>query len=402
MSDLHEQLVECSDALLASLSHSGVLTEVNPAWDRLLGFTRAELIGRPLQELLEPSDRELLSQQIQRVMKNGTSCSAELRFLRKDGQVCWVCLKASSRVGCDDGPAQVLLCGIHISSNKKLAAEQDAATIQALRFQMLAESTSDLVGFSDLRGNITYLNPAGRKLLNLHGTSWQGMSIDELSTPQYREKIRKEASPRAIEIGIWEGEGELLSRDGVIIPVSQVIVPIRDKEGRLRAMATIVRDMRPYRQLEEQVRNQDALLLEMSTPMIPITSSIVVMPLVGRMDSSRAEHVVSTALEGVQASQAKVVILDITGLRHVDTHIAGVLLGTAKALRLLGTETILTGIRAEVAQTMVSLGIDLNSIITRSTLQSAIAKALRITSGTLAGLKESGDLGFDRQSARKS
>jgi len=228
------------------------------------------------------------------------------------------------------------------------------------------------------------------------------MSIDELSTPQYREKIRKEASPRAIEIGIWEGEGELLSCDGVIIPVSQVIVPIRDKEGRLRAMATIVRDMRPYRQLEEQVRNQDALLLEMSTPMIPITSSIVVMPLVGRMDSSRAEHVVSTALEGVQASQAKVVILDITGLRHVDTHIAGVLLGTAKALRLLGTETILTGIRAEVAQTMVSLGIDLNSIITRSTLQSAIAKALRITSGTLAGLKESGDLGFDRQSARKS
>ena len=109
---------------------------------------------------------------------------------------------------------QILLSGIHISSNKKLVAEQDAATIQALRFQILAESTSDLVGFSDLRGNITYLNPAGRKLLNLHGTSWQGMSIDELSTPHYREKIRKKASPRA--------------------------------------MATIVRDMRPYRQLEVQ------------------------------------------------------------------------------------------------------------------------------------------------------
>ena len=382
MSDLHEQLVECSDALLASLSHSGVLTEVNPAWDRLLGFTRAELIGRPLQELLEPSDHELLSQQIQRVMKSGTSCSAELRFLRKDGQVCWVCLKASSRVGCDDGPAQVLLCGIHISSNKKLAAEQDAATIQALRFQMLAESTSDLVGFSDLRGNITYLNPAGRKLLNLHGTSWQGMSIDELSTPQYREKIRKEASPRAIEIGIWEGEGELLSRDGVIIPVSQVIVPIRDKEGRLRAMATIVRDMRPYRQLEEQVRNQDALLLEMSTPMIPITSSIVVMPLVGRMDSSRAEHVVSTALEGVQASQAKVVILDITGLRYVDTSVAGTLMNAARALRLLGTRAVLTGIRAEVAQTLVGLGVDLTGITTLTNLQSGIAFAYRIIGRT--------------------
>ena len=107
MSELHEQLVESSDALLASLSHSGVLTEANSAWDRLLGHSRAELIGRPLQELLEPSDRELFSQQIQRVMSDGLSCSEELRFLRKDRQVCWVCLKATSRVGCNDGPAQV-------------------------------------------------------------------------------------------------------------------------------------------------------------------------------------------------------------------------------------------------------------------------------------------------------
>jgi len=89
LSELHEQLVECSDALLASLSQSGVLTEAYSAWDRLLGFTRAELIGRPLQELLEPSDRELLSQQIQRVLSDGTlgglKESGDLTFDRMGG-----------------------------------------------------------------------------------------------------------------------------------------------------------------------------------------------------------------------------------------------------------------------------------------------------------------------------
>ena len=77
------------------------------------------------------------------------------------------------------------------------------------------------------------------------------------------------------------------------------------------------------------------------------------------------------------------VILDITGLRHIDTSIAGSLLKTARALRLLGSHAILTGIRANVAQTLVGLGVELSTLETRSTLQSAIASALRHTGETL-------------------
>ncbi|HRI52534.1 MAG TPA: AAA family ATPase [Pseudomonadota bacterium] len=129
---------------------------------------------------------------------------------------------------------------------------------------------------------------------------------------------------------------------------------------------------------EEVIRAQRERLAELSTPIIPISAEIVVMPLIGTMDTQRAALVLDTALAGAQAARARVVILDITGMRHVDTSVAGTLINTGKALRLLGTHAILTGIRAEVAQTLVQLGVSLGGMITRSTLQSGIAYAQKL------------------------
>ena len=128
---------------------------------------------------------------------------------------------------------------------------------------------------------------------------------------------------------------------------------------------------------DEIIRAQEARLFEMATPLIPIAPEIMVMPLIGTMDSARAQQVLTTALEGAQTHRAQVVILDITGLRHVDTSVASTLMNAARALQLLGTRAVLTGIRAEVAQTLVSLGIDLKGITTLTNLQSGIAFAYR-------------------------
>ena len=134
---------------------------------------------------------------------------------------------------------------------------------------------------------------------------------------------------------------------------------------------------------EQMLQAQRERLAEMSTPLIPITQRIMVMPLIGTVDSERASQILEVALMGTQQSGAKVVILDITGLRHIDTSIAASLIKTARALRLLGSHAILTGIRASVAQTLVGLGVELGTIETRSTLQSAIAFALRHTGESL-------------------
>ncbi|WAS93232.1 AAA family ATPase [Nannocystis punicea] len=136
---------------------------------------------------------------------------------------------------------------------------------------------------------------------------------------------------------------------------------------------------------EEIIRVQNERLAELSTPFIPITDRVMVMPLIGTMDSKRAQEVLATALQGAQANRAEVVIIDITGVNIVDTDVASTLLRTASALRLLGVLAVLTGIRPNVAQALISLQIDFGGIVTQGTLQNGIAYALERTSSSLTG-----------------
>lgn len=129
--------------------------------------------------------------------------------------------------------------------------------------------------------------------------------------------------------------------------------------------------------LQEQViRMQAAALTELSTPLIPLTRQIVLMPLIGAVDSQRAQRVIETLLQGVAEHQASIVILDITGVAIVDTSVANALIQAARAVRLLGAEVVLTGIRPEIAQTLIGLGADLSGIVTRGTLQSGVTYAM--------------------------
>jgi rsbT co-antagonist protein RsbR len=127
--------------------------------------------------------------------------------------------------------------------------------------------------------------------------------------------------------------------------------------------------------LEETIQAQNAVLAELSTPLIPISDQIVAMPLIGSVDSRRAQQVIETLLQGIATSGAQIAILDITGVPVVDTQVADALIRAAQAVKLLGAEVVLTGIRPEVAQTLVGLGTDLRGIVTRSSLQSGIAYA---------------------------
>lgn len=128
---------------------------------------------------------------------------------------------------------------------------------------------------------------------------------------------------------------------------------------------------------QEIIQTQAAMIQELSTPLIPISNDVLVMPLIGRIDTGRAQLVLERLLDGVVASQAHTVILDITGVAIVDTHVANTLVRAARAVQLLGAQVVLTGIRPEVAQTLVGLGVDLGGLVTWSTMQMGIAQAIR-------------------------
>jgi predicted ATPase/GAF domain-containing protein/anti-anti-sigma regulatory factor len=150
---------------------------------------------------------------------------------------------------------------------------------------------------------------------------------------------------------------------------------------------------------EEIIRVQNARLAELSTPMIPITDRIMVMPLVGAMDGERAQRVLTTALLGVQSNRAEVVIIDITGVTLVDNDVASTLIRTASALKLLGAQAVITGIRPEVAQTLVGLEIEFGAVVTRGTLQSAIVYALDRTGNMLLSRDRTASLRRRREGA---
>jgi rsbT co-antagonist protein RsbR len=126
---------------------------------------------------------------------------------------------------------------------------------------------------------------------------------------------------------------------------------------------------------EQLIRNQALQIRELSVPIIPLHTGILVLPLVGAIDSHRAGQVMEALLEGVAREQAEVVIVDITGVPVVDTGVGNHLIQAARAAQLLGAQVVLVGISAEIAQTMVQLGIDLTRIVTRANLQSGIEYA---------------------------
>lgn len=115
---------------------------------------------------------------------------------------------------------------------------------------------------------------------------------------------------------------------------------------------------------------------ELSTPAIPIYDGILVLPLVGNIDTGRASQVMEAVLNGIAREHASVVIVDVTGVPIIDTGVANHLVQVTQAAQLLGARCMLVGIKPEVAQTLVQLGVDLSSIVTRSDLQAGVAFAL--------------------------
>lgn len=130
---------------------------------------------------------------------------------------------------------------------------------------------------------------------------------------------------------------------------------------------------------ERTVTLQKVALQELSAPLIPVFEGISVMPLIGTIDTERAKYIMENLLKGVVNHRAEVVLIDITGVPVVDTMIAHHLIQAAEAVRLVGAKCMLVGIRPEIAQTIVNLGINLNQLITKSTLKKGIEAALEMT-----------------------
>ena len=142
--------------------------------------------------------------------------------------------------------------------------------------------------------------------------------------------------------------------------------------AELQAMSELRVDLQ-----DELIAAQQEVILSLATPIVPVIEGIIVMPLVGSIDSQRARQIVDSLLEATESQAPQIVIIDITGVPEVNTEVANHLLQAVRAVRLLGAQCVLVGIGPDVAQTIVELGVDLSGVITRSDLQGGIEYALQ-------------------------
>jgi len=134
---------------------------------------------------------------------------------------------------------------------------------------------------------------------------------------------------------------------------------------------------------EEVINRQQREMLELSTPVVKLWDGILAIPMIGTLDSARTQVVMETLLQKVVETGAQIAILDITGVPTVDTLVAQHLLKTVTALRLMGAEAIISGVRPQIAQTIVHLGVDLQGVTTKANLADALALALKRTGSSL-------------------
>jgi len=130
---------------------------------------------------------------------------------------------------------------------------------------------------------------------------------------------------------------------------------------------------------EEVITRQQQELLELSTPVVKLWDGILALPMIGTLDSARTQIVMESLLQRIVETGADIAIIDITGVPTVDTLTAQHLLKTVTAARLMGADCIISGIRPQIAQTIVHLGVDLGAVITKATLADAFRRALEMT-----------------------
>ncbi len=132
------------------------------------------------------------------------------------------------------------------------------------------------------------------------------------------------------------------------------------------------------RRLREQLRRSEDVISELAVPVVPLFEGVIVLPLVGNLDSRRAQQVIESLLSGIAEHQADVAIIDITGVPVVDTQVANSLGQAIRAASLLGARVVITGIGSRIAQTLVHLDIDFSNVTTCANLRDGIEAALAL------------------------
>jgi rsbT co-antagonist protein RsbR len=250
--------------------------------------------------------------------------------------------------------------------------------------EQLASSTrrADLISESELRQQSAEFLEAFRQASH-------GDNLIDITTPQWDHvrEILTELSRSRAQHGFTASETATFIfslKQPLFARLHQELEKNADTLSEENWAATVLLDKLGLFTTEVHQQNREAViarqqqeLLELSTPVVKLWEGILVLPLIGTLDSARTQVIMESLLQQIVESEATIAIIDITGVPTVDTLVAQHLLKTVAAARLMGADCIISGIRPQIAQTIVQLGVDLNEVTTKASLAAAFRLALQ-------------------------
>lgn len=369
-------------------------TYVNARSEEILGYRQEEWLASETLwlSLLHPDDKDKPMALLTEVDPGQAPLH---RLIAKDGSEVWV--EPYLRVLRDEDGTRTGICGVALDVTERVEEQRAHAALLA-RSQELTRRLDDIIASvpglvweeRGLAGTPNHaVSFASDYVKTLIGYTAEECVNDpsiwlKIAYPEDMERAAGEIADRYRK-GLGTLQYRWRTREGRTIWVETHLRVIRDERGAIIGARGVTMDItarkiaeeEQVRLQEEVIRAQAASLEELSTPLIPISRDVMVMPLIGAIDKTRAERVIEALLQGLHKARARFAILDITGVPSVDAQTADALLRAARAVRLLGAQVVLTGIRPEVAQTLIALGTDLSGIVTCGNLESGIAYARR-------------------------
>jgi len=268
-------------------------------------------------------------------------------------------------------------------------AEQSAATLaQQDRdlgiFAALVESSADAIAIVGPDERVRYANNAFSALFDIViGISWHQL----LMTLRFDENTAHAVHSVSSTGESWQSMVTLEHPHAGTLHADISVFSIVDAMARKIGLALVIRDLSAHALVEvertrlqaEIIVAQEEAIRELSTPLLPIGPGVLAMPLIGTIDTTRGRQILDTLLSGIHEHGATVAILDVTGVRQINTDVADILVRCAKAAKLLGTNVILTGVGPFVAKALIQLGADLTRMNTLATLEQGIRAAFANT-----------------------
>lgn len=173
------------------------------------------------------------------------------------------------------------------------------------------------------------------------------------------------------------GEYRRIAKSGKEVYIQASYNPILDLNNRPVKVLKIATDVTDKKRREDESAKQAALIMDMSTPVMRLWDNVLLLPIIGLVDSKRVQTIMESALQNILDYQAKFLILDIQGVPAIDSAVANYLIKVTQATKLMGCRCIVTGISPQISQALVNLGIDLGNIITQSNLKDGVSMSLK-------------------------